>query len=351
MTRLDWKGIEDLNAELASLDSAGMALPEGLAFAARQARKSGTREALAEAARAVESGLQLSDALARVRGLVPDLVVSLIRAGERGGNMLSALRQMGSFLEMRRRVVWAMQAAAVYPVLVLTFALGISWFLTFNLLPDFMTRVQAVSPLLPGKGDQFPRLISIAFLVQRGGVAVFALLWLAVLGILVASIVAPRSRGYQEMLLRLPLYGNLLRKYLLYNLSGVLGLLLREGVPLPDALDNLEALRESPLLSNAASSGRRAIERGQPLSEGLKAAAWIPRSELWLMGNAEKQELLDQYMNDLAARSTESIGRSEQLFRNLEPTLIAGLAIVVGGYVVSVFIPMARVFSIVHLGE
>lgn len=350
--RTQWSELEALTNELASLDAAGFALPEGLESAARQARSGAFRATLEETTNACRDGAALSEAMARKPGTFPAMFVSLVRAGEQGGNMLDALRSMGTFLEVRRRINSALRVATIYPAFVLTLAVFISGYVTFWLMPrHYFAVIEALHLLVPGSSDQFPRIVGIALVVQKLMVAAFAGLWIAAAGVAVTGVIAPSSRGYHELLLKLPLYGRVFRHYLLYHFAGVVGLLTREGVRLPEALENLAGLRDSPLVSDAAHAAWTALQNGKPLSAGLADAPWFPRSEIWLMSNAEKQEKLEVYLEDLQKRSAEGAGRVENIFRQLEPVAIAALSGLVGIYVVSVFLPLVTHFKYLRIWE
>ena len=347
----DWKSVEMLNSELISLDTAGLPMPEGLRAAAERVRRGGFRKALDEAARASETGRPISEALAAQQGVFPCVFTSMVRAGEEGGNMSDALQGLAKFLETRRKVSAAFTAATIYPSIVLTFAVVISAFVTFGLVPDFLARLSEMRQLVPDTSPLFPRFVGIAFAVQQVMVVVFALLWLVAAALCMIAYVTPARRLYHSVLLRLPLYGRLFRSYLLYHLSAITGLLTRAGAPLPEALDVIEELKDSPLLVDVARAGQQALQQGRPLSSGFASACWFPRSEIALMASAEKQERLADYLDDLGRRSTGAIGRGEDVFRNSEPAFVAFLAVLVALYAIAVFVPVTQWFKFVTLGD
>ena len=322
----DWAAIEELSIEMASLDAAGMPLSDGLRLAARRARRKGFVSQLEDVARQCEAGVPLSQALARQEGAFPGIFVSLVRAGEAGGNMLEALRGMTRFVERRRAVTDALRTAALYPLIVLAIATGVSYFVTFRIFPDFIGRLDQMHLLAVHQSPGAANWFAVAIAAQHACFAVFALLLAVAVAMALLGLVAPSSRWYHRLLLAMPVYGRVFRNYLLYHFSGVASLLLGGGVPMAVAMDNLEALDDSPLLREAAVAARRAAELGKPVSTGLESVDWFPRSELWLMANAEKQERLDDYLQDLCARTARSVERAEAVFRHLEPSLIMCLA-------------------------
>lgn len=347
--KIDYKSLEAYSSELASLAASGLPLPEGLKLAARHARKPSFRHALSKAAEQCACGKNLSDCLAG-NSHFPELFVSMVRAGECGGNMEGVLRSVVEYLQTRRRVRLAFRAATVYPAAVLSLAVFVSWLVTFGIMPDFMHRLQDMHVLISEPG-LVPGSIRAAMWGQRAGAAGFAVLWLGVALICLSGLIIPANRSYHRLLLRLPLYGPIFQRYLLYHFSAVIGLLAREGTPVFEALENLSALGESPLLAEAACEGRRALERGQSLSAGLAASDWFPPSEVWMMQHAEKEEQFVEYLADLNRRSIDAIARSERLLENMEPTLILGLALLVTCYLVSVLIPLVGFFRFIHIGE
>ncbi len=346
---VSWTDIELLNAELAALDRAGLPLSDGLRSAAAATRRGRMKGPLEAAAKACESGAALGDVLVAMPGRVPGMFISLVRAGEAGGDMAAALAGMTRFLDRRRRIASALRTAAAYPVIVLTFALAMTAFLSLVFFPKYLDSIGRLHLLDQGAWARDWLLWSTT--LQHVLVGLLAVMWCAVMALLVAGVVRSSSEGYHRLLLGLPLYGRVFRNYLLHHFAGVTGLLLGQGVPVNVALDNLAALDDSPLLRQAAGAARRAVEIGKPLSAGLEGVDWFPPSERWLMAHAEKQERLQEYLDDLADRTAVSMDRSEGILRNLEPSLIGGLAIVIGIYCIAVFLPMVSTFKYIRMGE
>jgi type II secretory pathway component PulF len=345
-----WTEIEALNTELHAMVAAGLPMSQGLRLAADHARSRSFRSAMENAAKAAEAGKPVGEALEASGARVPALYLSLIRAGEAGGDMAGVLQTMAHFLDMRRRVTSALRAAITYPILVLTAALFVCVFVTFYLMPSFLANIEHMHLLLPRDSIIFPRPVLWAFAGQYIVTAVIAVLWIVSLGLFVLSVTSPRSRLYHNMLLHMPVYSRVFRGYLLYHFSGVLGLLTAQGVPLDVALENVRALSESELMTDAADDALRGVRNGRPLSVGLEKARWFPRTELFLMKTAEEQESLETYLADLNERTAGRISRSEYVLRNLEPNLIVFIALAVGAYAISVFLPLANMFKYINLG-
>lgn len=348
---MNWNQLDLLNRELASLESARLPLPEGLRFAASQARRPRFAEALRGLSRSADSGVELSKAMAQRPDVFPKLYVSLVRAGERGGNMLDALRNMGEFLNMRRRIISAFRSALIYPAFVLTVAVAISWFVTGSLIPTLVENIRATSQLVGQSVTHYPPMIQTAFAVQYVIVGLFTVLWAIALLLLLGGLFFPTTRAYQLILLRLPLYGFLMRYYLRYHFAGVTSMLLKEGVPLDEALDNLSALNDSPLIAEAATNAREYVEHGRPLSAAMAEVAWFSESEAVLLKNAEQQEQVLPYLQELHERTSSAVGRLEQVVFSLEPTLISTLAVAVGTYVIAVLIPLLSYTKYIALGD
>lgn len=345
-----WTDVEALNQELQAMVAAGLPMTQGLRLAAERTRNREFRQTMERATKAAEAGMPVSEALEKSGARLPALYLSLVRAGEAGGDMAGVLQTMTHFLDMRRRVTAALRAAITYPVLVLTVAVIICGFISFSVVPHFLKTIASMHLLIPRESVLFPRSVATAFTVQHVMTVILAVLWLVAFLLLLMSLISPHSRLYHQMLLHMPVYHRVFRGYLMYHFSGVLGLLTAQNVPLDIAIDNLRALSESPLMTDAADGAARAIQNGATLSSGLEDARWFPRTELFLMKTAEQQESLDTYLADLNERTAAHIGRSEYVFRNLEPTLIVFIAIAIGVYVVSVFIPFATVFKYISLG-
>lgn len=347
--RPDWATVEQLCEEVCTVERAGMSVPEGLRFAAQQLNNKPMRKLAAEAAEGVEQGRSLSEVLKQQA--FPGLMVSLVRAGEHGGDMLKALKRMGEYTRVRRRVTFAFRMAAFYPAAVLSFALVISCLVTFGIIPNFMSRVDSMRALIPESSALFPRSVYVALWVQKICVAGFALASGACIFLAVLATVSPSSRLYHTLLLRTPLFCRFFRQYLMYSFSSAMSVLLQEGVPVDEALQVLRDLRDSPLLEDASESCLRAVSNGRPLSDGLQDLKWYPESERYLLRHAESDERMPEHFTDLSDRSLAAIGRLEKLFRNLEPGFILALSILIAIYLFSVALPLSRFFTFIRLGD
>lgn len=306
--------------------------------------------AMREVASRLENGKTLSEALEADPKSFPSLMVTLVRAGEAGGDVPAALLEMADYLDARNQVVWTFRAAIVYPTLVLFFGTAISGYVTFYLFPRLMRSLSELHALLgPGKGR--PWWFDWAITGQRFGFWVLAVLGVVALVVLVSSFVEPRSRWFQTFLLKVPVYRRLFRSYLIFELSGILSVMLRHGVPLAQALDCLQAISGSALLKEAAGKALASVGNGKPASAGLATVSWFPRRELLLLARAEDQERVEFWAKDASESARETVSRSEKTLWTLEPRLVAVVALVVALYLVSVFVPVTGVFHFIALGD
>ena len=345
-----WNNAESLVSELAGMESAGLPLPDGLAVAAQQARRRDFRSFLEQAFRSCQNGASVGETLERAGSMAPPIVASMIRAGEAGGNMLQALRGLADYFHGRRRLFAAMRASLLYPMILLLFATGISWFLTYEVFPALYGQIEAFHVLMPSDAPAYPGRIAALFGVQRIMVVVFAVMAAAFVFMVCASWIAPGSREFQVVTLRLPVFGRLFRNYLLYHFAGVLRLMLVAHVPLVDALRNLRDMRESPLLSEPAAHAIAALEQGRPLADGLAGATWLPTGTLWLIRKAEERDQLEECLDDMRRRCLESLEYTGSAFLQTEAPIIFVAGVAVGIYAVSAFVPAVCHFKMMVLG-
>lgn len=326
--------VADLVLELATMLGAGQDLDRALRFvqeAAPNKRVAGVVTGLRDA---VRDGSPLSAALARYPTSFDRLHIGLVRAGEVGGKLASALGRMAELLDRQRRLAATVSSAMIYPVLLVVAAIGSVALLLTQVLPQFVPLFAQSGVALPAS-TQF--LIDVSeFLSRHGALALLAMaaLLLGIRGLLRRP--GPRLL-MDRLLLRLPVVGGLLREILAARFTRVLGTLLGNGVSLIAALDVVrDALGN--LAAVAAVDGATASARGGGgLAQALSETAIFPLRTTQLLRLGEGNAQLGPMALHAADIHEE---RTRIALQRLLALLVPGITIIMGLVVAGIVMSM-----------
>ncbi len=327
----------------ASLEN-GTPLVEALRLLANEARSAATRRVLSAVAADIADGVPLSAALsARPRAFGP-VVPALVRAGERSGDLVETLRQIAEQREGFRSVARRAMGLLVYPALVSLFALGIVTFLLTLIVPKFIELHHELGIA------RFPWPTRVLQLLGRGLPWFLVALLVSFAVWLVIYLVRRRTTRGRLVLdywsLGTPIIGRVNLNLALSRVCSALGLLLRRGVPLPEALRLGGAASGNLVLAAAFRRGERAVAEGMPLAEGLRESEVLPESFVWRIGVAESSGEVADTFSRMAKFYQEISHETARAFQGvMEPILVILLGIMVTLIVLGIFLPLVNIVS------
>jgi len=322
--RLDRTVLSEVTRELAIMLGAGQDLDRALRFVVENAARPQARAILDAVRERVRGGSSLAGALALEPRSFPPLYVGLVRAGESGGSLPLTLERLATLLERQRALRASLQAALVYPALLVVAAiLSIVLLLDF-VLPQFQPIFEQAGVALPA-----PTRALMAFGDAAGAAAPWVLLGVAAV-VLAARRMLARP-GYRlrvdRLLLRLPVVGRLLRETIAARLTRTLGTLLQNGVALipalgiaTDAVGNLAARA-------AVEAAAAAAKEGAGLARPLRAAGLFPPRMIHLLQLGEEAAQLPAMALKAADIHDE---QARLLVQRLVALLVPGITIAMG---------------------
>jgi general secretion pathway protein F len=323
--------------ELATLLRAGMTAVEAIDTVRLQAGGGLRADVQHELLRSLQEGKALSRAM-QDGGRFPAVLVASVAASERTSTLADALddylRYDAQMQTLRRQAV----GAAIYPAVVLGFGALIALFLLVYVIPRFGQMYTTFRGAVSGP-TQIMMWVSAALTQHLP-------LVLAGLGATAALLAAAWFSGGLRQLAswavdHLPGLRGAARDFRLAQLYQALALTLRGGYSLVEALQVCEALGLGPRITTALTAGRMAIERGQPASRALNEAGLADLVAQRLLGVGERTGQFAQVLQTLAARHGDAFALfMQRATRLLEPILLLGVAVVVGGIVVLMYMPI-----------
>ena len=320
---------------------AGLPLVQGLEIIATQADNREFRRVLMDVKIRVESGSTFADALAQHPKVFDELFVQLVRAGEIGGILDTILQRLGAYIEKNEKLKRRVKGAMVYPSIVLVVAVGVTIVLLMFVTPTFEKMFKDFGGAMPAP-TQF--LIDLSHAMTN--------YWYLIFGIPVALAVAWKAwvssdRGRQQwdsFVLKVPVFGGLVRKVAVARFTRTLGTMLSSGVPILDALEIVAKSAGNKVIEKAILIVRARIAEGKSIAGPLAETKVFPAMVVQMIGVGEATGAMDQMLAKIADFYDDEVDVAVgALTSMIEPIMMVFLGGVVGGFLVAMYLP---IFSI-----
>lgn len=317
---------------------AGLPLVQCLEILAANQENAAFQKTLTGVRTTVEGGATLSAAMKQYPKVFDDLTVNMIDAGETGGILDLILQRLAAYVEKAVKLKSAVKSALIYPVAVISIAVIVVGCLLKFVVPIFSNLFASLDVALPlptrivmGLSDFVSRFWWVVFALGIG--AVFAVKYMKK---------DPRGRLlWDSMLLKLPVFGMVLRKIAVARFSRTLGTLLTSGVSILEALTITAKTSGNAVLEMALMKVRKAIEEGRTIVDPLKESGVFPNMVCQMIGVGEATGAMDAMLQKIADFYEDEVdAATRDMLAMLEPLLIAFLGVAVGGIVISLYMPL-----------
>lgn len=292
--------------------------------------------------RDVESGNNLAAAMAQQKHVFDDLYTNMVAAGEAGGILDTIVQRLSTYIEKAVKLQSAVQSALVYPIAVVFIASAVITLILWKVVPAFTELFTSMNADLP-----LPTRIVIAASQFVGNFGLFIIVGLLIAGAVLRSYYkTPKGRHVVDgMLLKAPVFGPLLRKIAVARFSRTMSTLIASGVPILECLDIAAHTSGNAIIEEAIISVKHAIAEGRTIVEPLKASKVFPNMVVSMIGVGEQAGALETMLTKIADFYEEAVDVAVgDLMTALEPAMIVVLGVVVGGIVISMYLP---IFSLV----
>ncbi len=317
---------------------AGLPLVQCLEILASQQENKAFQRALSGVRATVEGGSTLANALRQYPRIFDDLYTNMVEAGETGGILDTILQRLSAYIEKAVKLRRAVQSALIYPVAVVVIAGGVVVLLLWKVVPIFAT-------LFAGLGVDLPLPTRIVIGLSHF-VGTFAPVFI-VLGIvgffgLKYWYRTPQGRmTIDSLILKLPLLGVLMRKIAVARFTRTLGTLITSGVSMLEAMDITARTSGNAVIEKAIITVRKAIETGRTIVDPLRETGVFPNMVVQMIGVGEQTGALDAMLQKVADFYEDEVDAAVgDLLTAMEPMIILFLGVVVGGVVISMYLPL-----------
>jgi type IV pilus assembly protein PilC len=318
---------------------AGLPLVQCLEILAGQQENKFFQKVLVNTRSMVEGGSTLSTAMRSSPKVFDGLYVNMVEAGETGGILDIILQRLSTYIEKNVKLQRAVKSALVYPVGVLTVAGLVITLLLWKVVPIFATLFEGLGVTLP-----LPTKIVIAmsnFIGSYFGLLILVALVGGIFGLKVWYGTEQGRYILDSIVLRLPVIGLLMRKIAVARFTRTLGTLISSGVPILEGLDITAKTAGNAVVERALMKVRKALEEGKSLTEPLKDSNVFPGMVTQMIAVGEQTGAMDAMLQKIADFYEEEVDAAvKDLLTALEPVMIVFLGVVVGGVVISMYLPL-----------
>jgi type IV pilus assembly protein PilC len=336
------KELAVVTRQLSFMIDAGLPLNQALEIIGTQVENKSLQKTIFEVRRSIEGGSSFSDSLSEHPHIFNELYTNMVAAGEAGGILDTILDRLATYIEKNVKLVRAVKSALVYPISVITIAVGVVIVILWQVIPTFAKLFTGLGRALPA-----PTQITIDISNFIGNYILF------IIGGIVAIVVLIRwyystpggKLAIDGLLLRLPVLGIVLRKIAIARFCRTLGTLISSGVPILDSLDITAKTAGNKVVENAVRQARDSVESGKTLTEPLRDSEVFTPMVVQMVNVGEQTGELDAMVNKVAEFYEAEVDAAVQdLLSLMEPLIIIFLGVTIGWIVVSMYMP---IFSLI----
>jgi len=331
--------------QLATMIDAGLPLLQCLQTLEDQAEPGQFRTVVHGLVEDVTRGRSFSESLGNHPRVFDKLFISMVRAGETGGFLAEILERLASHMENAASLRRKVKSALMYPAVVMTIAAAITVLLIVKVIPVFERMFEESGAELPLATRL---LIGLSHLLRT---------WWYVMVPVLGGLVwlarwycrTPQGRMRADrMKFKLPVFGALIQKVAIARFSSTLATLLQSGVPIIKSLEIVSESSGNEVINAVLHDAMERTEHGEQMANALRASPFIPRMVSKMVEVGENTGRLDQMLGRVAAFFTDQVNTTiAGLTALIEPLLIILLGIVVGGIMLSMFLPIFKLTTVI----
>ncbi|MGQ0543050.1 MAG: type II secretion system F family protein [Blastocatellia bacterium] len=340
--RVGAKELAVFTRQFSVMIDAGLPLVQCLDILGEQQQNAFFKDVLRQVRQNVEEGSTLYAALDKHPKVFDSLYTHMVEAGETGGVLDLILQRLATLIEKVVKLKRSIVSASIYPAAVILVAIGAIAVIMIVVIPQF----EQIFIGLLGPGELLPLPTRIvmgisSFLAGWGGLSLLVGLIASAVGV---SYYYKTERGrwhIDSLLLKLPIFGSILRKIAVARFSRILSTLLSSGVPILQSLDITAKTAGNVVIESAILKVRAGVERGENFVEPLKATNVFPHMVGQMIGVGEQTGALDAMLGKIADFYEEEVDTAiADLLAMIEPVLIAFLGVTIGSIVISMYLPL-----------
>ncbi|HHL39479.1 MAG TPA: type II secretion system F family protein [Deltaproteobacteria bacterium] len=339
MTRkVTTKEIVVFTRQFATMIDAGLPLVQCLEILSDQQENPEFKKVLLDVKGSVEGGTTFADALGKHPKVFDQLFVNLVAAGEVGGILDTILNRLSSFMEKSEKLKGEIKGALTYPVVVIIIACLVVSGLLIWVVPIFEDMFAGFGKALPAPTQV---VVNMSDFLQSSWHMILGGLAVVVVGIRQAYKTERGRQALDALVLKLPVFGDLLRKTAVARFTRTLGTMMSSGVPILEGLEIVAKTAGNVVIEDAVMKARASLSEGKTLAEPLGETKVFPGMVIQMIAVGESTGAMDAMLGKIADFYEDEVDAAVKALTSLiEPLLMAFLGIVVGGLVIALYLPI-----------
>ena len=329
--------------QFSTLIRAGVTVVESTKILANQTESKHLQRVLFEVEEELRQGNALSEATSKHPKVFTPMFVNMIRAGEASGTLDETLDRLATQFEKQHETKQKIVSALTYPAVLGFVAVGVIIFLLVGVVPtfvsmfsDFGADLPIITKLVLGASEWMQRLWWLIILLFIG----------AIVGLSVIKSKKETKYYLDYFLLRMPIFGNLLKKAAIARLTRTLSSLFASSVPILPAIGMVEKIVENEVISEVLAQSKKSLEKGESLTEPMKDHWAFPPLVTQMISIGESTGSLDTMLEKIAVFYEKEVDAATDRLKSLiEPLMIVVLAVIVGTIVTAIMVPMFDIFN------
>jgi type IV pilus assembly protein PilC len=328
---------------LSVLIGAGIPLVRSITIIKNQSNVKHEKEMLTKLLSKVEAGETLSSALQEHPKYFPKLFVHLIKAGETGGVLDDVLSELVEYYRKRDKINKEVKSALYYPIVIVIVAIAAVFILMGFVLPNILD-------MLVGFGGDIPLPTQILIFISNFISAYWWAIIIAAVGagfLLNSYLKTPKGKLRKDkFMLKIPVVGDLIRKIVIARFASTLALLIKSGVNIINALPVIEEVVDNEVFADVLLETRLRVREGSTLSEPIKQSGEFPPMVVQMLKVGEESGNIEDMLNKISDYYDLEVENAiEGSISLIEPVMIIILAVIVGGIVASIILPLFSIYS------
>lgn len=340
------KDIVVFTRQFSTMIDAGLPLVQALDILSTQVESKSFGGIISQIKSDVEGGSTYADALKKHPKTFTELYANMVAAGEAGGILDTILNRLAAYIEKSMKLKKKVRGAMIYPAVVTTVAVVVVAIILIYVVPTFSNMFSSLGGTLPT-----PTKIVISasnFIAGIGGAVILAL----IIGFFMAlGQIRRTEKGKLKtdgIMLKVPIFGILLKKVAVSKFTRTLGTLISSGVPILDGLEITAKTAGNKLIEHSVMNVRQAVSEGKTLSEPLAKIAVFPPMVTQMIAVGESAGALDTMLNKIADFYDDEVDNAvNNLTSMIEPLLMVFLGGTVGFIVIAMYLPMFKLMSLI----
>jgi type IV pilus assembly protein PilC len=344
--RVKDKDIVVFTRQFATMIDAGLPLVQALEILAKQTENKTLSAVINEVKIDVEGGSTYADALKKHPRVFNDLYTNMVAAGESGGILDTILNRLAVYIEKAMKLKRKVKGAMIYPSVIVSVAILVIWIIMAKVVPVFAKMFTRLGGILP-----MPTRIVIAMSDFLGGIGGLIVAVCIIAMIIFITLIRRTEKGkyiIDSILLKLPIFGMLLRKVAVSKFTRTLGTMIGSGVPILEGLEITAKTSGNKVVEYEVLNVRQAVSEGKTIAEPLTESKVFPPMVTQMIAVGESTGAIDTMLNKISDFYDEEVDQAvANLTAMLEPLIMVFLGGAIGFIVIAMYMPIFKLITLI----